>query len=112
MLLDAFWMGVPALALASRPPLGRICTTMLVNLGLQDWIATTEAEYVEKACAFAGQPDLLNDLRLGMRERMKASPLMDGPAFARNVETAYRDIFERWIKGIPPPGNLDRAADA
>ena len=105
MLMDGFWMGVPAVTLASRPPLGRICASMLMNLGLPDWIAATEAEYIEKACHFASQPLLVNELRLGMRERMKQSPLMDGPDFARQMEAAYRGMFDRWLQGTDPSGD-------
>jgi predicted O-linked N-acetylglucosamine transferase (SPINDLY family) len=101
MLMDAFWMGLPAVTLASRPPLGRIGTSMLMNLGLPDWIATTEAEYIDKACAFAGQPQALNELRLGFRDRMRACPLMDGPAFARGMEDAYRFMYDHWRKEAP-----------
>jgi len=66
-------------------------------------VATTEAEYVDKACHFAGDPQALNVLRLGMRERMQGSPLMDGPGFARGFENAYRSMFEGWLKGNPLP---------
>ena len=97
MLMDALWMGVPALTLASRPPVGRLGTGMLMNLGLPEWVAHTEAEYIDKACQFAGDGQTLTELRLGMRERMLGSPLMDGPGFARGVEAAYRTMFERWI---------------
>jgi protein O-GlcNAc transferase len=31
-----------------------------------------------------------------LRERMKHSPLMDAPRFARNVEAAYRTIWHKW----------------
>jgi predicted O-linked N-acetylglucosamine transferase (SPINDLY family) len=102
MLMDAFWMGVPAVTLASRPPLGRLGSTMLMNLGLPDWIATTEAEYLDKACRFAGQPQALNELRLGFRDRLRGCPLMDGPAFARGVEVAYRAMYEQWLEGAAP----------
>jgi len=30
---------------------------------------------------------------------MLASPLMDAPRFARNVEAAYRSMWERWRAG-------------
>jgi len=33
-----------------------------------------------------------------------ASPLMDAPRFARNVEAAYRSIWERWRDGRSPTG--------
>ena len=102
MLMDAFWMGVPAVTLASRPPLGRLCVSMLMNLQLPEWIAITEDEYIEKAGLFAGQPEALNELRLDLRNRMKSSPLMDGPGFARGVEAAYRAMFDRWVNHISP----------
>ena len=99
MLMDALWMGVPFVTLASRPPVGRLGLGMLMNLGLPEWVAHTEEEYIEKACAFAGDGLLLKDLRLGMRERMGNSPLMDGPGFARAVEDAYRSMFGCWSRG-------------
>ncbi len=104
MLMDAFWMGVPAVTLASRPPVGRLGLGMLMNLGLPDWVAHSEAEYVAKACCFARQPELLEELRLGMRDRMRRSPLLDGPGFARSVEAAYRTMFARWCALPPTPG--------
>ena len=102
MLMDAFWMGVPAVTLACRPPVGRLGTSMLINLGLPEWVATTEAEYIEKACAFAGDPTHLNELRLSMRDRMLNSPLMDGLGFARGVEDAFRTMFATWAREASP----------
>jgi len=96
MLMDALWMGVPALTLASRPPVGRLGTGMMMNLGLPEWVAQSEGEYIDKACQFAGDSQRLKELRTGMRERMQNSPLMDGPGFARNFEAAYRAMFEHW----------------
>jgi predicted O-linked N-acetylglucosamine transferase (SPINDLY family) len=97
MLLDSYWMGVPVLTLASRPPLGRLGLGVAMNLGLPEWVAYSEEEYIEKAYHFAGDGPALKPLRLGMRDRMQGSPLMDGRGFARGFEAAYRGMFERWI---------------
>lgn len=101
MLLDALWMGVPALTLAGRPPLGRIGTTFVSNIGLPQWVAQDEAQYIDKACAFASDTQALAQLRSGMRARMLASPLMDGKGFVRGVESAYRTMWERYCSGQP-----------
>ena len=98
MLFDALWMGLPVLTLAGRPPLGRIGTSLMTNLGLSEWVAYSEAEYVAKALSLSADRVRLAELRAGMRERMLSSPLMDGPGFAREVEAAYRDMFERWAR--------------
>jgi len=96
MLIDALWMGVPALTLASRPPVGRIGASMMMNLSLPEWVAESEADYITKACTLSAHPDALAELRFGMRRRMQNSPLMDGVGFARAVEAAYRDMWTRW----------------
>ena len=96
MIFDALWMGVPALTLASRPPVGRIGASVMTNIGLSDWVAKDEYEYVDKAESFAKNVEELVRLRAGMRERMKASPLMDEAGFARDVESAFKDMWHRW----------------
>ena len=102
MLVDALWMGVPVLTLAGRPPLGRIGTSFVTNIGLPQWVAATEEEYIAKACTFAADTEALTALRVGMRARLLASPLMDGPAFARGVEAAYQVMWSRFCAGEPP----------
>ncbi len=115
MLFDALWMGVPIVTLAERPPCGRIGAGLMHNLKLADWVADSEDRYVEVAVAKAGRIAELVDLRRTLRDRMRASPLMDGPGFARAVEAAYRGMWEAWCaKGAktapaaqPEPGPLE-----
>jgi len=102
MLVDALWMGVPALTLAGRPPLGRIGTTFVTNIGLPQWVAYSEQEYIDKACAFGADTQGLIELRAGMRERLLNSRLMDGKGFARGVESAYRTMWKRFCAGEAP----------
>lgn len=102
MLVDALWMGVPALTLAGRPPLGRIGTTFVMNLGLPDWVADSEEDYINKACRHAADVPGLTELRAGMRSRMQNSPLMDGKGFAQGVEQAYATMWTRFCQGEPP----------
>jgi len=96
MLFDALWMGVPTVTLASRPPVGRIGTSLMTNLGLPDWVAQDEEGYIDKAVEFATDFEKLAELRAGMRERMSASPVMDERGFARDVENAYTVMWQKW----------------
>jgi protein O-GlcNAc transferase len=98
MIFDALWMSVPTLTLAGRPPVGRIGTSLMLNLDLPRWVTQSEEEYAERACELAADPHALAQLRAGMRERMLASPLMDGPGFARAVEAAYHEMYTTWRK--------------
>ncbi|MCX5864191.1 MAG: tetratricopeptide repeat protein [Deltaproteobacteria bacterium] len=95
-LLETLYMGVPFVTLAGRPSMGRIGNSILAGVGHPEWTAWTEDEYVEIAVALASDLPHLAALRAGLREEMVAGPLMNEPAFADKVETAYREMFAAW----------------
>lgn len=86
---DALWMGVPVVTSPGLRPVSRSAASILTSVGLTDWIAPSAEEYVGRALRFAGEPPALADLRRTLRERMRASPLMDEERFARDLEEAY-----------------------
>ena len=67
-------------------------------MGHPEWIARSDAEYIEKAVALARNVDRLARCRTGLRSEMQASPLMDEAGLARRVEAAYRQMFEIWAR--------------
>jgi predicted O-linked N-acetylglucosamine transferase (SPINDLY family) len=94
--LDSFWMGVPVITLVGQTVVGRAGLSQLTNLGLPELIAQTPEQYVQIAAESAGDLPRLAELRRTLRGRMQASPLMDGPRFARNIEAAYRQMWRNW----------------
>jgi predicted O-linked N-acetylglucosamine transferase (SPINDLY family) len=97
--LDAFWMGVPTLTLVGQTVVGRAGWSQLCNLGLQELAAVTSEQFVELATRLASDLSRLQDLRGTLRQLMQQSPLMDGKRFARNMEQAYRQVWQRWCQG-------------
>jgi predicted O-linked N-acetylglucosamine transferase (SPINDLY family) len=95
---DALWMGVPVLTLPGNTPASRACLSVLSTLGLQEFVAASEEEYIRMAVELAADLPRLARLRAALRPRMRDSALMDAPRFARNVEAAYRSMWERWSK--------------
>ncbi len=93
---DALWMGVAVITLSGHTPVGRGGGSILHNVGLADLAAFSPEEYANLAVGLAGDIPRLSGLRKTLRPRMQASPLMDAPRFARNVEAAYRDAWRRW----------------
>jgi protein O-GlcNAc transferase len=101
---DALWMGVPVLTLPGEMPVSRAGLSLLSIIGLEEFAMNSEEDYVRKAVELAGNLPRLADLRATMRARMQASPLMDAPRFARNVEAAYRSMWQAWCsKQSPAP---------
>jgi predicted O-linked N-acetylglucosamine transferase (SPINDLY family) len=93
---DALWMGVPVVSLVGRTAVGRGGASILANIGQPELIAQTPEQYVRIATDLAGNLPRLSELRRTLRPRMQASPLMDAPRFARNIEAAYRQMWRNW----------------
>jgi predicted O-linked N-acetylglucosamine transferase (SPINDLY family) len=88
---EALWMGVPVVTLAGTRHAGRVGASLLHRIGLGELVATDGLAYTAIAAGLAADADRLATLRSGMRERVGGSPLVDGAAFARSVEAAFRE---------------------
>jgi predicted O-linked N-acetylglucosamine transferase (SPINDLY family) len=93
---EAMWMGVPVVSLAGQTHASRVGVSLLSTVGLERLIARTPEQYVQIAVDLAKDVRALGHLRADLRQRMQASPLLDGRGFARQVESAYRDMWKRW----------------
>ena len=103
---DALWMGVPVVALIGATPMSRASFSLLSNMRLPELAAEDEEGYVRIASQLAGDLPRLSALRATLRERMKASPLLDASRLARSIETAFRDAWRKWCagqRGAPAP---------
>ncbi|MEM5317414.1 tetratricopeptide repeat protein [Paraburkholderia sp. JHI869] len=94
--LDAFWMGVPVPTRYGRSAVSRAGLCLLANLGLPELAASSDAGYVSAVTSLAHDLPRLAALRAGLRAHMEGSPLMDGARFARNMEAAYRHMWQAW----------------
>lgn len=92
--LEALWMGVPVLTRAGKVFCARHSATHLTAAGLADWVAESDAAYVDKGIAAARDLDGLRELRGRLRGIVKDSPLCDAKRFARNLDAAYRHMLE------------------
>lgn len=93
---DALWMGVPVITKLGNRPGSRMTASMLDALGHPDWIAKSDAEYLDKAVLLARDAGRRGALRLGLREQMARSPLCDARALAKSLEDAYTEMYGRW----------------
>jgi protein O-GlcNAc transferase len=94
--LDSFWMGVPVVTQVGATVVGRAGFSQLSNLKLTELAATTEEEFLQIAVDWCRDLSRLAELRRSLRARMLASPLCDGPRFAKNMESALRAVWREW----------------
>jgi protein O-GlcNAc transferase len=93
---DAIWMGVPVVTCPGVRSWSRSASSILTMVGLEEGIAHSHEDYVRRAVHFARQPAALSELRSSLRSRMLESPLMDEQRFARDMEHAYRNMWQAW----------------
>ncbi len=92
----SLWMGVPVVSLTGSTHVSRVGVSMLSSIGLEKLAVTTAEDYVAAACRLAQDVQTLAILRAGLRERMRDSPLTDGPSHARALDRAYREMWRTW----------------
>ena len=96
---DALWMGVPVVTRVGQQPFARVGLCHLTNMGMGDLIADSPDAYVETAVALATDRPRLRAMRTGLRERFRASPIMDEAGYVRHLETAFRAVWRDWCAG-------------
>jgi protein O-GlcNAc transferase len=91
--LDCLWMSVPIVTRIGETASGRAVFSHLSNLQLTELAAGSDDEFVDLAVRLARNVDRLAELRGLIRQRMIYSPLTDAKRFAKNVESAYREMW-------------------
>jgi len=99
---EALWMGVPVVTLPGDLALSRMTATMLDAVGLNEFIAKDEDDFVRIATGLAGNVPYRAQLRSELRARVAASPLCDGPDLAAKAGDAFREMWTVWRHRILP----------
>jgi len=90
---EALWQGVPTLTLQGKSHRSRVGTSILSQVGLEDFIAQSFEEYIDLAVAAASKLPELADLRRTMRQRLQNSLMLDGKRFMSELEAAYSQVM-------------------
>ena len=92
-------MGVPTVTLAGTTYAHRYGGVVARHLGLSDLVVDTADAYVEAAADLATSRGRLAGVRQSLRTTMRNAPLCDGPRFTREMEAAYRSMWQAWVDG-------------
>ena len=101
---ESLWMGVPVLTLQGDCLVARQGVSMMMNVGLADWVANDAQAYRQKAIAFANDLPALSRLRAALREQAAQSPLFDAPRFAQHFQEALRGMWRQRCGEAAKPG--------
>lgn len=99
---EALWMGVPVVTLEGGTPVSRQSKAFLHAIGYPEWAASTADGYIEIVKGLTSDLDSLQQIRVGLRQKMTGSPLCDCKAFTGHLEAAYRHMWQRWCSETTP----------
>lgn len=100
--LYALWMGVPTLTLSGPTLASRNGASILSHVGLDEFIALDEADFVAKGVRIAADVPYLSVLRTQTRTRMSNAAIGQPALIAAGLENALRTAWQRWCNGLPP----------
>jgi predicted O-linked N-acetylglucosamine transferase (SPINDLY family) len=86
-------MGVPVVTMAGDRHAARVSASLLHAAGLQAWVADSPEAFTRTAVALASDRPALARWRVELRERLRASPLLDAAAYGRRLHAALADLY-------------------
>ena len=99
---DALWSGVPVLTCLGTTFAGRVAGSLLTAVGLDELITSSVEEYEAMALQLAREPSHLAALKDRLLRNRSTYPLFNTERFARNIETAFLTMWERYQRGLSP----------
>jgi predicted O-linked N-acetylglucosamine transferase (SPINDLY family) len=107
--LEALWMGLPIVTRVGEQFAARNSYTLMMNAGITEGLAWSDDEYLEWGIKLGTDETLRENIFSRLKRSRHTSPLWDGRGFARSMEQAYRQMWEKFnlehqaTSGSAPP---------
>lgn len=98
----ALWMGVPTLTLAGPTLAQRIGASRMSMATLNEFIAESTEEFIEKAVFWSKNRDQLADLRGSLRKRMEDMAASLPRTVTDSLTKQLQMMWRLWCHGLPP----------
>lgn len=99
---DSLWAGVPVLTLQGGNFASRMSSSILTGIGLSEMIIHSLEEYEALALRLALNPGEFKTIPQNLAKNRLTEPLFDTSRLARNLEKAYKEMWEFFITGERP----------
>jgi predicted O-linked N-acetylglucosamine transferase (SPINDLY family) len=99
---DALWAGLPVLTRAGQAFAGRVASSLLHALGLDELVCADLPGYEATALRLATDAKQLAALRHKLAAVRDSAPLFDSDRFRRHLESAYLAMWQRHLDGQAP----------
>ena len=93
---EALYMGVPVISMRGRSHGARFGASILTNAGIRELVTENSVDYVRRAVQLGNSPELIAAYHSGLRANLLKSPLMNGSQYMKELEAAYREMWENF----------------
>jgi predicted O-linked N-acetylglucosamine transferase (SPINDLY family) len=99
---DALWAGLPVLTCMGESFASRVAASLLNAIELPELITRTQEQYEATAIELATTPEKLKSIKEKLERNKLTTALFDTPRFTKNIEAAYKQIYERYQADLSP----------
>jgi predicted O-linked N-acetylglucosamine transferase (SPINDLY family) len=96
--LEALWAGVPLVTRVGQQFAARNSYGFLMNLGITEGIAWNDQEYVEWGIKLGQDEQLRQQVTWKLKQSRHTSPLWNAKQFTREMETAYQQMYSKFVE--------------
>ena len=97
---DALRMGLPLLTINGSSFNSREAASILKSVNLSEMIASSTEEYESLAIELANNSKKYELLKKKLAKNLQNAPLYNTSLFAKNIESAYKTMFEKFNQGL------------
>ncbi|MBS3027685.1 MAG: hypothetical protein HCA25_11525 [Dolichospermum sp. DET50] len=95
--LETLWMGIPLVTRVGEQFAARNSYTMMMNVGVTEGLAWSDQEYVDWGVKLGKDEKLRQEIVWKLKKSRQTSPLWNGKKFARKMENAYQQMWQKYI---------------
>jgi predicted O-linked N-acetylglucosamine transferase (SPINDLY family) len=92
--LDVLWMGIPLVTKVGQQWSSRNSYTLMVNAGISEGIAWSDEEYIDWGIKLGKDENLRRKVIAKLDESRKTSPIWNARQFTKDMESAYRQMWQ------------------
>ncbi len=94
---NALWAGLPVITCPGDTFVSRVVGSVLHAIGLPELVTSSLEEYEQLALRLAHSPVEVAALKVKLAKNRDTTPLFDTPRYTRNLEGAYRYMWDAYV---------------
>ena len=97
---DALWSGLPVVTRMGQSFASRVAGSLLNAVNLKELITKNEKEYENLILKLAKDHKKIKEIKNKLKKNRLTKPLFDTKLYAKNIESAYTKIYERYYSNL------------